>query len=446
MKTINSTLFILCCVLFTQCTFSQDIESYYEFVNKKDRMPRFISDDLWIGIDYKLGEKKSKGRKLYLYSFKNDLKTDSLFLPEGFDSSGLLPDGIISINGDIFFCTHSPMRLIEVNKHTGKFKIEVIFNQDSISISNLIGDNFIAGSKRYLVNLYDPQKNTNKVIFDYAKSVDERYKDNIGTEYPVGIGAIFSFSTGTKILIKTGYNESDGSFDCIYYIIDTVTGKISKLPFSHFEPLIAEPRDNLKKLPGVRIDSFSIDIRNIYFDVYDSVGYIPYHFYYDYKVDKTHTSSRPYTQDAFVVNRDFNLIGRVLERKINISYPIYENGRKSWNVISSSTDSLKGCFFRIKLNYQLERTFYNLFYDKVLKQNELKAFDRYELSLLKNFILAKHNFKFKDSFYQAYFNTFAFYHNDEKRKSRVSSPEKLFKAADRANLILINKALSIKAK
>ncbi|MBX9733498.1 MAG: YARHG domain-containing protein [Cyclobacteriaceae bacterium] len=429
-------------VVAAHCSFGQGIETYYEFVRKKDRMPSFISDDLWIGVDYKLGEKRSKGRKLYLYSYKKNLKTDSVFLPEGFDSSGLLPEGIISKDGDIFFCTHSPMRLIKVNRHTGKFQTKEIFNLDSISIKNLIGDKLITGSKRYLINLYDPQKKTSKVIFDYAKSVDDRYKDDIGTENPVGIGSIFSFATGSKILIKTGYNESDGSFDCIYYIIDTKTDKIDKLPFSHFEPLIAEPRDNLRKQPKVRMDTFSIDIRNVYFDVYDSVGYIPYHFYYDYKVDKNHTSSRLYAQDAFVVNRDFNLIGRALERKISVSYPIYENGKKSWSVISSSTDSLKNSFFKIKLDYKLEKAFYNIFHNRTLKQTELNLFDKYELSLLKNFILAKHNFKFMDNFYQSYFNTFVFYGNDEKRKSRINNPDKLFSTSDRTNLVVINKALS----
>ena len=116
--------------------------------------------------------------------------------------------------------------------------------------------------------------------------------------------------------------------------------------------------------------------------------------------------------------------------------------KKTWEVIGSFTDSLKQASFKIKLDYKLEKAFYQLYYDTVFSDVSLKKqFDEYELALLRNFIFAKHNYKFVNLFYQAYYNTFTFYNNYNWRKNRLVNVDKYLTKSDRENLLAIRKAL-----
>jgi hypothetical protein len=425
----------------------QDISKQYEFIQSNKNDIIFKYDDVILIVDHQSLDTKPKKKNIYLYSYKGANKIDSLLLPQRRESALLTKKELISNGDEIFFCLNRPQRLIKVDRKTGKLSPSATFNQDSVSIDGVVDSKFISQVK-YIISIYDVLGEKMKDVFGFVENADEIFKDDIGTEHPIGIDRVFTFATSDKILVKTGYNESDASFECIYYLVNTSTSVIEKLPSTYFEPLVAEPREKLKFLSDFdykQLD-FKADIRKMYFDVFDSIGYVPYHFSYHETINPNRIESKWFKQDAFVINKNFEIIGRALERNINIAYPIYEKGKKVWNVISSNTDSLKGCFFKIDLNYQLEKAFYNLYHNNPLSENLVRGFDKYELSLLRNLIFAKHNYKFNNPLYQAYFNTFAFYSDEPKRNSRLKNVDKMLTNIDKNNLASIAKVVKEKTR
>jgi hypothetical protein len=87
----------------------------------------------------------------------------------------------------------------------------------------------------------------------------------------------------------------------------------------------------------------------------------------------------------------------------------------------------------------LDTLMYNVYHNKILRKEELKDFKKYELGILRNLIFAKYNYAFSSEFYQAYFNLYEFYNdNDRKlRKSRVKNVDSLLTEVDKANIKLL---------
>jgi hypothetical protein len=90
----------------------------------------------------------------------------------------------------------------------------------------------------------------------------------------------------------------------------------------------------------------------------------------------------------------------------------------------------------------LERSMYRMFNDQDVLKEDLKQLDKYSLEILKNLVFAKHNYKFTDTFYQAYFNLFDFYSTKEKKAKRLLKVDQLFAPIDKKNLQTIQSALS----
>lgn len=99
------------------------------------------------------------------------------------------------------------------------------------------------------------------------------------------------------------------------------------------------------------------------------------------------------------------------------------------------TDSKKEVIISYKLTLPLERSFYRIYTNQLILEEDQKEFTEYEWSMLRNFIYAKHNYQFESEFYQAYFNVFEFYRTRiGKRKKKV---EGKFTKSDKENLKLI---------
>ena len=81
-----------------------------------------------------------------------------------------------------------------------------------------------------------------------------------------------------------------------------------------------------------------------------------------------------------------------------------------------------------------EKTMYEIYENIELKAQDLKRFDAFDLRLLHNMIFAKHNYAFKDTFLQAYFNLYNFYNYNANRLTDVNH---LLTPVDRKNLELI---------
>ena len=78
----------------------------------------------------------------------------------------------------------------------------------------------------------------------------------------------------------------------------------------------------------------------------------------------------------------------------------------------SSLDSKFNVIVPYKFNVHQELSMLKIFYDSLLTQQEISGFGKYELSVLRNLVFAKHNYKFESEFWQAYFNLFEFYRSE----------------------------------
>jgi predicted choloylglycine hydrolase len=105
----------------------------------------------------------------------------------------------------------------------------------------------------------------------------------------------------------------------------------------------------------------------------------------------------------------------------------------------SSLDNKFNVIVPYKFSVPQELAMLKVFYDTLLTLQELAGFGKYELSVLRNLVFAKHNYKFEAEFWQAYFNLFEFYRSDEKRKSRTKDVERQFSLIDKKNLEMIRK-------
>ena len=92
-----------------------------------------------------------------------------------------------------------------------------------------------------------------------------------------------------------------------------------------------------------------------------------------------------------------------------------------------------------KFNPQLEIQMYRAYNDSVLTETDIVGLGKYELGILRNLLFAKHNYKFKSEFYQAYFNMYGFYQEKEKSTTRKSNVDSLLTASDKANIALIRR-------
>ena len=124
-------------------------------------------------------------------------------------------------------------------------------------------------------------------------------------------------------------------------------------------------------------------------------------------------------------------------------YGVNYQGEKitSYN-IPSLLDNDERVLISYKFTLPLERSLYRVFNDQPVLPVDISQMDRYELTISKNLVYAKHNFKFIDAFYQSYFNMFDFYGVKKKKTSRLEKVDHLFSPMDRKNLDIIEKALT----
>jgi hypothetical protein len=103
-----------------------------------------------------------------------------------------------------------------------------------------------------------------------------------------------------------------------------------------------------------------------------------------------------------------------------IDEPLRKNG---------SDDVWLACRFTLPFDMCL----YKIYNNQILTGEEISKFDEWELHKLKNMIFAKHGYKFKSHYLQAFYNLFAFY------KGRLTDVSHLLTPEDKKNLELIQK-------
>ena len=141
------------------------------------------------------------------------------------------------------------------------------------------------------------------------------------------------------------------------------------------------------------------------------------------------------------MDENTNIVTPVVKKSFNKPNYNYQDGKVVSVMAHTILDNGNKVFVPYKFTLPLERSLYKLYNDQEILKEDLSQFGEYELSILKNFIFAKHNYGFNSDFYQAYFNLFEFYNDEKKRASRTKNMDGLLTEADTRNLEVINKAL-----
>lgn len=162
-----------------------------------------------------------------------------------------------------------------------------------------------------------------------------------------------------------------------------------------------------------------------YIDYIASGMVMSHHSYDEYK----HTiNSREFTKEYPFIQ--FNKEKRGLN---------YNNDNINYYYLHSELDNKLKVFLPYKFNPQLEIQMYRAYNDSMLTETDIVGLGKYELGILRNLLFAKHNYKFKSEFYQAYFNMYGFYREKEKSTTRKGNVDSLLTASDKANIALIRR-------
>jgi len=264
--------------------------------------------------------------------------------------------------------------------------------------------------KLYRLNPYTGLKE--KLICD----LDLIYKDSIRLFELDQIQILYELNED-NILIETGYCEHGGCEHINYFICDTRSGSVKRLHHIYRR----------------EYDNATNDLIFFYSDNKQK-----YHLgeYGDYGVrNEEH-------KGYFIFDGDLKVISRALPRYAeNIGFNYVKGKIDSYNIKSRLDDERK-VIVPYKLDFSLERSMLRIHDDQLMLPEDVRLLDSYAGNILKNFVYAKHNFKFIDIFYEAYFNLFDFYGNDSKKISRLTNVDKLLTPMDSKNLEIINGALN----
>lgn len=144
---------------------------------------------------------------------------------------------------------------------------------------------------------------------------------------------------------------------------------------------------------------------------------------------------------GYVMDENANIVTPTIKKFLYKPNYNYQNDKRESLMAHTVLDNGKKVFVPYKFTLPLERSFYRIFNDQEILKEDLNQFGEYELSILKNFIFAKHNYGFNSEFYQAYFNLFKFYNDEKERNSRAKDVNSLLTQGDKHNLNIITKAL-----
>lgn len=101
-------------------------------------------------------------------------------------------------------------------------------------------------------------------------------------------------------------------------------------------------------------------------------------------------------------------------------------------------------FLPFNFDSQLWKLIGCLFRDEKTSFEEVRYLDSYQLSVLKNFIFAKHNYEFNSDFYRAYYSIFEFYSNELASNTRTKDVNSKLTKSDIENLKIITGAMGQK--
>lgn len=325
----------------------------------------------------------------------------------------------------------SGLEIIKINIKEGQ--LQLIGKIDTLEIVGKYKDKFLAIGhytpnihaiqKLYLIN---PEDLSVKLLYDFKDLISW----NISEGYEPSIISAHNSDRGKKLFIETGMHAGGGIDDLFYFVMDmekgTIINETDNPQYRQFTN-----RD------GYALDHFIPDVTDSFFHVLSSSW------------DTTSHKSIP---KGFILDKDFQVVGRMLPKHYTTYGYNYEKGKLKSLILGSNTDSLKSKYdglqhvtFNYIPDYIFEKALYAIYHNQELSQalydSEFRQLDYYQLSILKNMVFAKHNYAFDSEFYQAFFNLFEFYDSEEKRKSRTKDINKKLTYSDSQNLEKIRQAL-----
>jgi len=142
---------------------------------------------------------------------------------------------------------------------------------------------------------------------------------------------------------------------------------------------------------------------------------------------------------TFWLNAAFDIVQPTLERKRSTSnfrgFKLKESD--SYYYLSSEIDEPlqrngnKGVWLACRFTLEFDKCLYKIYNNELLTKNDIMQFDEWELNKLKNMIFAKHDYKFKSLYLQAFYNLFSFYKGQNENVNNLLTP------IDKKNLELI---------
>jgi hypothetical protein len=372
--------------------------SFFYLKREKFSLPVKINDDLYEFIRDEETLSVFKNGKIFIDTLKENrfsvrlehdviISNDKMYLV-GIDYSG----------------KYNRIGLYEFDPamRTFEFKVEKNFQ-------GTFNDNFYFTDDGLTVSYYD-----NK---DFKKTDLISFQGLIKPNY--GVYELYSFGGTNKILAMTGRGDDDYIDDAQYFLVDIPTKKVTEVTAKI--PLCTREKND----PS----------------------------YYNYRVDQELSSCFPNSlviyrescvehRNPMVVDLDLNIVTEILNRPNAYYGNFYLKGKKAGAFSRNFTDALKEVFILSEPNLKLEIAFKKIFDSILLAKADISGLSQYNLDLLKNFVYAKHNYKFLDEYYQVYFNQFTFY--NEEKKTRISEVSHLFTNPDKRNLELISTLLKAK--
>ncbi|MCQ2973475.1 MAG: YARHG domain-containing protein [Bacteroidales bacterium] len=309
--------------------------------------------------------------------------------------------------------------------------------QDSLLIGNAdriygVSDYFYDNNILYLYslrNVYVFNFNNNPYSFNMieANFEEEEFINFIDKEY--------IYISGYKYLRKQNILTNKST------VLDT---KIETLcPFIKLNPNLILIGASIYEAPDFLVDSITVYDENlqrtIHHNISENLKNILFERSFDHPIYSYNHHYAIFKN--YIINSEYEIVSNCLPLYFYLQGVIIDNNKIQELILETKTDEKE----RVEIPFFLDMNFcklmYRIYNNEKITNSDLKNYDKIDLKILKNLILAKYNYKFKDKFLQAYFNLFEFYHCNFPRKDDVSSE---LTDADKFNYQLIEKYEKIK--
>jgi hypothetical protein len=139
--------------------------------------------------------------------------------------------------------------------------------------------------------------------------------------------------------------------------------------------------------------------------------------------------------DSLILNSNLKVVANILESQ---SYRIglYIQDTCYNNIIISEHDDEHYYILIKDVTMSMEILFYKIYHNQIIQTDKLRKLSKNQLRIMKNFIFAKHNYKFESKYLQLIYNSYNFYrYKKNSRTKNISLTE-----VDKQNLKLIKEA------